>query len=264
MTDPADPAQRARAREPEDLDRLFLERAQAGDVEGVVALYEPDAVFAAPTGELIHGHAALRDFYTTLFADPPSFTGTVNPAVRHGDLALTTTHFPGGATAEIARRQPDGTWLWLADQANVLGQPPPAAMTPAEREDRWTLILRFVVSAAGEAEARAVTGQALARLDRDLPLAAPPAVTQRQQRGTWSVTLSPDLTLLTSIEPDDATNRCRYVSSHFPGGISWTSQPTPASDRWDWSLGTQPQDPAHDAVLMPPALEAVSIYCAAK
>ena len=58
--------------------------------------------------------------------------------------------------------------------------------------------------------------------------------------------------------------RCRYVSSHFPGGVSWASQPTPDSDRWDWSLGTQPQDPAHNAVLMPPALEAVSIYCAAK
>jgi ketosteroid isomerase-like protein len=120
----ADPAGRARARQPEDLDRLFLERAQARDVEGVVALYAPDAVFSAPSGDLICGTAALRAFYTSLLADPPEFTGTVNPAVRHGDLALTSTHFPGGATAEIARRQPDGTWLWIADQANILGQPP--------------------------------------------------------------------------------------------------------------------------------------------
>jgi hypothetical protein len=29
--------------------------------------------------------------------------------------------FQVGATAEIARRQPDGTWLWVADQANVIG-----------------------------------------------------------------------------------------------------------------------------------------------
>jgi ketosteroid isomerase-like protein len=133
-----DPAGRARAHEPEDLDRLFLERANAADVEGVVALYEPGAVLATPTGELIHGQAALREFYTALFAAPPPFTATVNPAVRHGDLALTTTRFPGGATAEIARRQPDGTWLWLADQANVLGRPPArsAPQTPAEREAR--------------------------------------------------------------------------------------------------------------------------------
>jgi ketosteroid isomerase-like protein len=55
----------------------------------------------------------------------------VQPAIRLGDLALTSTRFDiittGGqtttvrtATVEIARRQPDGTWLWAVDQPNVL------------------------------------------------------------------------------------------------------------------------------------------------
>ena len=39
-----------RALRPEDLDRLFLERANAGDVDGVVDLYEPQAVLAFPPG----------------------------------------------------------------------------------------------------------------------------------------------------------------------------------------------------------------------
>ena len=39
-----------RALQPEDLDRLFLERANAGDVDGVVDLYEPGAVLAFPPG----------------------------------------------------------------------------------------------------------------------------------------------------------------------------------------------------------------------
>jgi hypothetical protein len=37
-------------------------------------------------------------------------------------LAFTSTHLAGGgATAEVACRQPDGTWLWMIDQPNVLG-----------------------------------------------------------------------------------------------------------------------------------------------
>jgi ketosteroid isomerase-like protein len=57
-----------RARRPEDLDRLFLERANAGDVDGVVALYEPQAVLAFPPGQLAIGTAAIRDVYAGLLA----------------------------------------------------------------------------------------------------------------------------------------------------------------------------------------------------
>lgn len=109
------------AAEPEDLNRFFLERARAGDVEGVVALYEPAAVLAFPPGEITAGHEALRRVYEELLADPPPFAGEVRPALRAGDLALTSNRFQGGATAEVARRQPDGSWLWVADQPNVLG-----------------------------------------------------------------------------------------------------------------------------------------------
>jgi hypothetical protein len=42
--------ERKPAMQPEDLATFFLERANAGDVEGLVALYEPDAVLAFPPG----------------------------------------------------------------------------------------------------------------------------------------------------------------------------------------------------------------------
>jgi ketosteroid isomerase-like protein len=109
------------AAEPEDLGLLFLERASAGDVDGVVALYEPDAVLASAPGGPAIGAAAIRQVYEALLAGRPGFSGEVRPALRHGGLALTSTWFQGGATAEIARRQADGTWLWVAHQPNVTG-----------------------------------------------------------------------------------------------------------------------------------------------
>lgn len=118
MTAQAEPE---RAAEPEDLDRLFLERANAGDVEGVVALYEPDAVLAFPPGRLTSGRQAIREVYTEFLAGRPALGGDIRPAIRHGDLAITSTVRPGNATVEIARRQPDGSWLWLIDQPAVLG-----------------------------------------------------------------------------------------------------------------------------------------------
>lgn len=116
-----EPGHRERAGEPEDLGRMFLERASAGDVDGVVALYEPTAVLASPAGRVSTGVAARRNVYEELLADKPQFSGDVRPALHHGDLALTSTRFQGGATSEIARRQDDGTWLWIVDQPNVVG-----------------------------------------------------------------------------------------------------------------------------------------------
>jgi ketosteroid isomerase-like protein len=115
--------EREPAVQPEDLSRLFLERANAGDVDGLVALYEPEAVLASPPGQVTTGSQAIRQVYQQLLADRPTFVaGDQQPALRFGDLALTSTRLAGGgATVEVARRQPDGTWLWVIDQPNVLG-----------------------------------------------------------------------------------------------------------------------------------------------
>src|SRR4051794_22306241 len=117
----ADPA-RARGNEPDDLARLLLERLNAADVEGVVELYEPDAVLALPDGGIAKGHEQLRPFYVGLLASRPSFaSGQQLPALRLGALALTATRLAsGGATAEVARRQADGSWRWVLDRPNVV------------------------------------------------------------------------------------------------------------------------------------------------
>ncbi|MEU3270340.1 nuclear transport factor 2 family protein [Saccharomonospora sp. NPDC006951] len=112
-----------RATRPEDLNRFVVERLNAADVEGLVALYEPEAVLALPGGELASGHGEIREAYERIVSGRPTFApGHQQPTLRSGDLALTSVRLPGGgATAEVARRQPDGTWLWILDQPGIAG-----------------------------------------------------------------------------------------------------------------------------------------------
>ena len=112
--------QREIAIQPEDLDRLFLERANTGDVEGVVALYEPNAVLAFPEGQVTVGRENIRRVYEQSIAAGQKFQGIVLKALVKGDIAMTSTALPGNATVEIARRQSDGSWLWAIDNPSVI------------------------------------------------------------------------------------------------------------------------------------------------
>lgn len=111
-----------RATRPEDLSRLILERLNAGDIDGLVALYEPDAVLALPDGQTATGSDEIRMAYERLLADRPTFEpGVQQPTLRSGDLALTSSRLVNGVvTIEIARRQDDGTWLWVIDQPSLV------------------------------------------------------------------------------------------------------------------------------------------------
>lgn len=109
-----------KAHNPEDLARLFIERANAGDVEGLVALYEADAVLAV--GEPVaSGHEEIRAFYTRMLSKKREFppVSQLKPIV-HGDMAMTTSRQTNGnISTEIAHRQADGTWLWKLDQLKI-------------------------------------------------------------------------------------------------------------------------------------------------
>ena len=113
--------ERQKAAEPEDLSRLFVQRANARDVEGLVELYEPDAVLVLTPGHIFVGHDKIRRAYQRLLAANPTFEpGVQAAAIRNGDLALTSTRIPGAVTTEVAHRQPDGSWRWVIDSPNLL------------------------------------------------------------------------------------------------------------------------------------------------
>src|SRR5688572_26575891 len=109
------------ARSPQDLEQLLVSRQRAGDVEGMAALYESDAVLDCGEGQLIEGREAIRAFFERLVGTGRKFEyGNQQAAVISADLALTSTRLPDGTvTAEVARRQRDGTWLWVIDRFSI-------------------------------------------------------------------------------------------------------------------------------------------------
>jgi uncharacterized protein (TIGR02246 family) len=114
---------REKAMVPEDLTRLFVERSNNGDVDGVAALYEPDAVMAYPPGQFTIGREAIRDLWAGVLAHRPQFKPEAPlPTLISGDIALTSTppHDGAGARAQVVRRQPDGSWLRLLDQPEFI------------------------------------------------------------------------------------------------------------------------------------------------
>jgi hypothetical protein len=116
-----DEASRGPARDPQDLERLLIARQWVGDIDGMAALFEPHAVVDSGEGRLIHGREAIRALFAEITATGRKFAaGNQSPAVINGDLALTSTRLPDGTvTAEVARRQGNGTWLWVIDRFSI-------------------------------------------------------------------------------------------------------------------------------------------------
>ena len=108
-----------KAQTPEDITRLFVERVNAGDAEGLAALYEPGAIIAFPPGRLTVGHDAILALYEELVAAKPHFEYEEPlTTLVADDVALTATDAQdeAGARAQVVRRQSDGSWLRVLDR----------------------------------------------------------------------------------------------------------------------------------------------------
>ena len=114
---------------PRALQEMFLEKFRTQDIEGLIALYEPNAVFMAPSGQRAVGLDAIREQLTGLLA-AASKSFVLNPtaafevdgvALMHSDWALEGTAPDGsdlslsGTTVEVARRGVDGEWRYAVD-----------------------------------------------------------------------------------------------------------------------------------------------------
>jgi uncharacterized protein (TIGR02246 family) len=113
-----------RAGTPEDITRLFVERANAGDAAGMAALYAPDAVLAYPPGSATTGRDAIRAVCEQLLAHAtePFVREEPLPTVFYGDgLALTSTPSSDntGGRVQVVRREPDGGWVRIIDRPEI-------------------------------------------------------------------------------------------------------------------------------------------------
>jgi uncharacterized protein (TIGR02246 family) len=123
------------ARTPEEVDRLFEKCLNAGDVEGIVALYEPEGTLLLQEGEPLTGPDAIRGAIAQFVAMRPHIEMTIRKVVSGGgdvavvynDWRLTLHDAAGqkiedsGKASEIVRRQADGTWRFVIDDPRMRG-----------------------------------------------------------------------------------------------------------------------------------------------
>ncbi len=118
---------------PEEVQRLFAEAFDAGDVDAAIELYEPNATLVIQPGEEpVRGAEAIREAlngFLSMFQGKPKFDLEYGKAFEAGDdLALLVSRWTlagtghdGGAvemasqTADVVRQKPDGSWRIVID-----------------------------------------------------------------------------------------------------------------------------------------------------
>ena len=120
------------ANSPQEVTNLVAQRLNRGDLDGIMALYEPNAGLAPQPGQVLQGAAAIREGFAGFIALKPSMNMESETVIQADDLAIVYTKWSLSATGpdgsavnmrvqaiHVMRRQPDGTWLFVI--ANPFG-----------------------------------------------------------------------------------------------------------------------------------------------
>lgn len=114
--------------DPAGVHRLFIEYFTAGNIDALVALYEPDAVLLPQPGSAARGVTAIREALAGFMAmkgefrmAPARVIQADGIAVLFADWTLSATGPDGspvhlsGQTTDVVRRQADGQWRFVID-----------------------------------------------------------------------------------------------------------------------------------------------------
>jgi ketosteroid isomerase-like protein len=121
------------------------------DLEGLVALYAPDAVMARPDGSLATGLDAVRQVLSGVLRTNGHMAMRTRHMLEADGLALLSSEWTLTAgdqtmpavSTEVVRRQPDGSWLYVLDHPfasleadGTAESGAAAALSGSYREDR--------------------------------------------------------------------------------------------------------------------------------
>ena len=113
---------------PEQVLKSIVDGINTGNLDALMALYEPDAGFAGQPGSLTHGLAGVRQGLAGFIAMKGTLDLKVTRVLQASDLALVVGvwSFTGtgpdggpvkltGQNADVLRRQADGHWRFVID-----------------------------------------------------------------------------------------------------------------------------------------------------
>jgi ketosteroid isomerase-like protein len=106
------------AKRPEEICHLFQHAMAEGDLDAVLSVYDPEAVFLNQSRDVTKGRAMRA-----------RFDFTIKQVIEAGDIALMHTEWTVSGpqpmqvyAIEVARRQPDGAWCWLIGDPYTVGR----------------------------------------------------------------------------------------------------------------------------------------------
>jgi uncharacterized protein (TIGR02246 family) len=94
------------AHKPEELPELYGQALNSGNLDALVALFEPQACMSPEPGQVVAGAQAIREALRGFLTMKPKFTQEVKTLTQTSDIALSTANWHLTATG------PDGN-LWI-------------------------------------------------------------------------------------------------------------------------------------------------------
>jgi uncharacterized protein (TIGR02246 family) len=108
--------------------KSIVDGINAGNLDALTALYEPEAAFAGHPGNLAHGLPGIRSALSSFIDMKGTLDLNVTRVLEAGNLALVVGVWSFAGTgpdgepvnltarnADVLRRQSDGTWRFVID-----------------------------------------------------------------------------------------------------------------------------------------------------